>query len=636
MLKTLLFLCVLLSSATCSTGSAPDHFDVVVLGGTPGGIGAAVAAARLGHSVALIEYHSHLGGMTTSGLGKSDIETAGAIGGIWDEFVQRILRYYTGKYGTDSPQVTACRNGYFYEPSVAESVLNQMIAEESEIHVFLRHRLDEVVRSRNRVTAIRVRQRDSGQVLEIRGGVFIDATYEGDLAAYAGAEYRLGRESRSEFDEPHAGIIYMDHQTRAFLPGTTGEGDQLLPAYTYRLCLSSDPNNRVLLELPPDYDRTRYLNYLLDLKLGRLKSAVDALSIAPLPNQKYDANMKPWPLGFPFAGENLGYPEGTWEEREAIMAHIGNLTLGLVYFLQNDPEVPEADRERARQYGLAKDEFTDNGNFPFQFYIREARRIVGEYTLTEKDLTFAPGAFRAPVHADAVSAGEFPIDAFPTRKYEEGHETALEGYILMLKQYTQPYQIPYRVMIPKRIDGLLVPVAVSTTHIAFSSVRLEPTWMSLGQAAGVAAHLALKLGIEPRNVPLEPLQRLLISQGAVISYFNDVPKGDQNFEALQFLGTKGFFNSYEARPNEPLTHTAALEWARLVLRVAKKDIPDFHVDEKDSLLPRPSYRELRHTIADRLGVTEETPETIDSITNDTVTRGEACKMFFQLLEKTGH
>ena len=636
MLKQALMLCVLTSSLATAAPSTSEQPDVVVLGGTPGGIATAITAARFGHSVTLIEYHSHLGGMTTSGLGKSDIETAGAIGGIWDEFVQRVLRYYTEKYAADSAQVTACRNGYFYEPSVAESILNQMLAEQSSTQVLLRYQLDEVVRNQNRITAIRIHQRDTGDIREIRGKIFIDATYEGDLAAYAGAEYRLGRESRIEFDEPHAGVIYMDHQTRAFLPGTTGVGDQLLPAYTYRLCLSSDPDNRVLPGMPPGYDRTRYLNYLLDLKLGRLKSAVDALSIAPLPNQKYDANMKPWPLGFPFAGENLGYPEGTWEEREAIMAHIRNLTLGLVYFLQNDPEVPAADRERAREYGLAKDEFTDNENFPFQFYIREARRIVGEYTLTEKDLTFAPGALRAPVHADAVSAGEFPIDAFPARKYEKGHETALEGYILMLKQYTQPYQIPYRVMIPKRVDGLLVPVAVSATHIAFSSVRLEPTWMSLGQAAGTAAHHALELGIQPRKVPIEKLQRALVSQGAVISYFSDIPKGSQEFAAFQYLGTKGFFDSYEAHPDEPLTYATAQQWAELTLQLATKEASNLALVAKDDPLPRSIYWELMQAINTRMGLSVQTLEKSDSTAEDSVTRKEACITLFGLLEKLGY
>lgn len=621
-----LLLCAGLSYADVKT------FDVVVVGGTPGGIAASVAAARLGRSVALVEYYDHLGGMSASGLGKSDITVADAIGGLWDEFVGRILANYTDKYGADSEQVKACRGGYFYEPSVAETVFNQMIAEQRTITVLTGHRLDEVVRAQRRVSAARVRGRDSGKVLELRASVFIDATYEGDLSAFAGVPYRLGREGRSEFNEAHAGVIYMDHKTRALLPGTSGEGDDRLPAYTYRLCLSSDPNNRVLPELPPDYDRTRYLNYLLDLKLGRIDSAVMALSIAPIPNQKYDVNMKPWPLGFPFAEENEGYPEGTWETRDAIMSHIRNITLGLLYFLQNDPEVPPSDREQARQYGLAKDEFTDNNHFPFQFYVREARRIIGEYTLTERDLTYAPESFRAPVHADAVSAGEFPIDAFPTRKYEKGHESALEGYILMLTQYTKPYQIPYRVMIPQGVDGLIVPVPVSATHIAFSSVRLEPTWMSLGQAAGVAAHLALTRGVELRDVPINELQRVLASQGQVLTYFDDVAKDDPRFEALQFFGTKGFFEDYSARPDDPLEAREAHRWAGIARSIVdRRYVPKRRAGDKP--ISRTDFARLARGLAAAVNVDEERVRI--GTDGETITRGEACVIFYGLLGEAG-
>lgn len=605
-----------------------EAFDVVVVGGTPGGIAASVAAARLGRSVALIEYYDHIGGMSASGLGKSDITVADAIGGLWDEFVARILAHYTDKYGADSEQVKACRGGYFYEPSVAETVFKQMIAEQRTIAVLTGHRLDEVVRAQRRVTAARVRDRNSGKVLELRANVFVDATYEGDLSAYAGVPYRLGREGRSEFNEAHAGVIYMDHKTRALLPGTSGEGDDRLPAYTYRLCLSSDPNNRVRPEMPRDYDRTRYLNYLLDLKLGRIESAVMALSIAPIPNQKYDVNMKPWPLGFPFAEENQGYPEGSWEERETIMSRVRNITLGLLYFLQNDPEVPSSDRERAREYGLAKDEFTDNNHFPFQFYVREARRIIGEYTLTERDLTHAPESFRAPVHADAVSAGEFPIDAFPTRKYEKGHESALEGYILMLTQYTKPYQIPYRVMIPRGVDGLVVPVPVSATHIAFSSVRLEPTWMSLGQAAGVAAHMALTRDVELRDVPIDALQRELVSQGQVLTYFDDVPKEDSRFEALQYFGAKGFFEDYSARPGDPLEAHEAHRWAGIARSIVDKQyVPKRRAGGNP--ISRADFARLARDLATAVNVDEDCVR-ID-VGGQTITRGEACVILYGIL-----
>jgi len=578
-----------------SVEAASKSFDVVVIGATPGGIASAVAAARLGHSVALVEYRAHVGGLTASGLGKSDITKADAIGGLWDEFVARVLADYVKTYGAESDQVVKCKKGYFYEPSVAEKIFNEMIAGEKGIELLLRHRLDEVVRHDKTLTAVRVTNRDSGDVRELRGTVFIDGTYEGDLSAYAGAAYRVGRESRDEFDEPHAGVIYMDHVTRALLPGTTGEGDDRLVAYTYRLCLTSDPAKRILAEKPKDYDRTRYLNYLLDLKLKRLDSAVKALSIAEIPNQKYDANMKPWPLGFPFAEENEGYAEASWEVREQIEEKLRNLTIGLVYFLQNDEEVPAADRELARTYGFPSDEFKDNGNFPWALYVREARRVVGEYTLSERDLTLAAESGRAPVHTDAISAGEFPIDSFPTRKYEPGHESALEGYILMLDRYTQPYQIPYRVMIPKDVDGLIVPVPCSATHIAFSSVRLEPTWMSLGQAAGVAAHLAIKGNARPRDVDVAKLQHMLVDQKQVLTFYADVPKGHAAFKAFQFLGTKGLFDTYEARPDEPLTGRDAIDWIAKLFPDAPVDpvaLPEF----LDAPLSRGAWSQLVATV----------------------------------------
>ncbi len=621
--------------------AAPSHslesrpFDIVVIGATPGGIGAAVSAARLGHSVALVEYYGHVGGMSASGLGKSDVETAGAIGGMWDEFVGRVLAYYTQTYGADSEQVKACKGGYFYEPSVAERIFNEMLAEQSGIHLFLRHRLDSAARSGKRVKSVRVTNRESGNQIEFTGKVFIDATYEGDLAACAGAEYRLGRESRDEFDEAHAGVIYMDHTTRALLPGTTGIGDDRLVAYTYRLCFSSDPANRVYPEMPPGYDRSRYAYYLLDLKLGRIDSVLKALSIAAIPNQKYDVNMKPWPLGFPFAGENKGYPEGSWEEREDIMLRVRNITIGLLYFLQNDPEVPQADREAALQYGLPKDEFADNGNFPFQFYVREARRVVGEYTLSERDLTFAPESFRSPVHADSICAGEFPIDSFPTRKYEVGHESALEGYILMLNRYTQPYQIPYRVMVPRKIEGLLTPVPASATHIAFSSVRLEPTWMCLGQAAGVAAHLAIERNVPPRRIPVAELQDILLSQGQVITYFEDIPKDHPAFAAFQRLGTKGFFDSYQALPNDPLRYSAVDPWARRVLKLAGADSSMILPEEPGECLSSQDMRRMLGILCEAMRIAKEDQEALAALIPDTpsaVTREVGCVLFDRLLQ----
>lgn len=563
---------------------AGKEFDVVVYGGTPGGVAAAVAAARMGRTVALIEYHRHLGGMSASGLGKSDIENREAIGGMFREFVTRVRDYYVSKYGAGSENVKLCRDGCYFEPSVAERVFDEMVGSERRIEVFRNHRLEEAVRSGKRVTAIRVRNRATGAVAEFRARVFIDASYEGDLAAAAGAAYRVGRESRRDYNELHAGVVYQDYETRTFLRGTTGEGDRRLQAYTFRLCLSSHPaNSRVLTEPPPDYDRTRYLGYIDDWKAGRFapprvmkegvgyfaptfNTVVRALSIAEIPNRKTDVNMNPRPLGFPFAEENEGYAEADWETRERITARIRNLTLGLLYFLQNDAAIPAEHRKLANQYHLAKDEFQDNGNFPWQLYVREARRIVGEYTLSENDVIVGPELGRTRVHADSIAAGEFPIDSFPVRKRQPGHNTALEGYILMLDKFTQPYQIPYRVMVPREVEELLVPVAASATHVAFSTIRLEPTWMALGQAAGVAAHLSIASNVAPRGVDIDKLQRILVGQGQVITYFKDIDHKDPAYAALQYFGAKGFFTDYYARSRDALEPAVAAEWSKKLKR----------------------------------------------------------------------
>ena len=508
------------------------RFDIVIVGGTPGGIAAALAAARLGRSVALVEYHNHIGGMTTSGLGKSDIENRDLIGGLFREFTQRVRQHYVAAYGPNSDNVRLCQDGYYYEPSAAEAVLNTMLGEQSMICVMKGHRLVSVPVTDNCVTSILIENRQSLASHTIHGDVFIDATYEGDLYAAAGAEFRLGRESRDEFGEPHAGVVYYDYQNGQFLPGTTGEADHHLPACTYRLCLTTDPANaRVLTEPPPGYNRNNYLGYFDDLASGRLSgpkvlkpgrgynpahfdTMVRALSVSEIPNHKTDVNINPRPLGFPFSEENIGYVEGDEAARKRICERHRELTLGLLWFIQNDDEIPSAHRDIARQYHLPLDEFTDNGHFPFQLYVREARRLKGEVTLTEHDMTTDAATSRA--RPDVIAIGEFPIDSFPCRKRQSQDSVVLEGYLGMLDSVTRPYGIPYGIMVPESIDGLLVPVAASTTHVAYSSIRMEPTWMCLGQAAGTAAHLALSQRCQPRQIPLHDLRESLKQQGQVL------------------------------------------------------------------------------------------------------------------------
>lgn len=519
--------CVFLDRTTSAQG-------VVIYGGTPGGIAAAISSARMGHAVTLIETSDHLGGMTTSGLGKSDIENRAMIGGLFREFIHGVHQHYLSKYGSQHENTKLCQDGYYAEPHVAELVFETMIANEPKITVLKGWRLRAATVSNQQLHSIRLIHRRSNEERELPAEVFIDATYEGDLYAAAGAKFRLGRESREEFDEPHAGVVYFDYQSHEFLPGATGEGDDALPAYTYRLCLTSDPANAArMTEPPPGYDRRDYLGYFDDLRAGRLAgpklfkpgrgynpkhfdTLVRALSVAEIPNRKFDVNINPRPLAFPFPEENRGYIEGDEATRERIRQRHRSLVLGLLWFLQNDPEVPASHRALANEMHLAKDEFTDNGYFPWQLYVREGRRLVGEYTLTEHDIT---GKGQEPkYHFDSIAVGEFPIDSFPCRKRQPGDTRVLEGYLGMLDYITRPYEIPYRIMIPESIDRLIVPVAASTTHVAFSSIRMEPTWMALGEAAGTAAHLAILDSVPLRRVPIPILQSQLLKQGQVLRH----------------------------------------------------------------------------------------------------------------------
>jgi len=523
-----LFVCT--TSVQCA-----EQVDVVVIGGTPGGIAAALSAGRAGHSVLLVEEQLHLGGMMTSGLGKSDVEKRDLIGGVFVEFTKRVKQAYVSRYGPQHPNIALCQDGYYYEPSVAERILNEMLREVRSVTTMTGWRLNSARCEDRRLADVEIVNDQTQETRDVAAKVFIDATYEGDLFAAAGARFRVGREARDEFQEPHAGVVYFDFNNKEFLPGSTGTADDRIPAYTYRLCLTTDPDNAVpLLEPPPDYNRSRYLGYFDDLQAGRLagpknfkpgrgynpahfNTLVRALSVTPLPNRKTDVNINPRPLGFLFAEENRGYLEGTPDQRREIRERIRNLTLGLLWFLQTDAEIPEEHRRLARAYHLPLDEFADNGHFPFQLYVREGRRLRALYTLTELDVTGDPD--RGTIHhADSIAIGEFPIDSFPCRKRQPGDSVVLEGYLGMLDHITRPYEIPYRIMIPEELDGLIVPVAAGTTHVAYSSIRMEPTWMALGQAAGTAAHLAIADKVAPRHVDAAKLQKLLVQNGQIIHH----------------------------------------------------------------------------------------------------------------------
>jgi hypothetical protein len=620
----------LLTLSLASLARADQDVDVVVYSATPGGIGTAITAARMGRSVALVEPQNHVGGMTASGLSHSDVITRAAIGGLYREFVAKVYRYYVDKYGAGSENVRLSDNGYACEPGVAEKILEGMIAAEPRIRLFKGYTLEKVSRMGRRLVAMRARQLSTGRLENFRGRIFADASYEGDLVAAAGAAYRVGRESRAEFNELHAGVIYVNPRTHAIMAGTTGAGDRRVQAYTVRLCLSVDPaNSYIPTEPPPGYRRELYLPYLDDWKAGLMGdpkpdrpgagTVLRAFTLTPIPNRKYDANSWPLALAYPFAEESNDYPEGSPEVRRKIVEKIRNVTLGLLWFIQHDPDVPAEHRQVANRFHLALDEFPDNNHFPWQLYVREARRIIGLYTLTENDVMPLKPEGRPPIHADTICAGEYPIDSMPARKRQPGDTVILEGYLGMMREITRPYQIPYGIIVPRDVEGLLVPVAASTTHLAFSSIRLEPTWMAIGQAAGIAAHLAIAADVPLSKVDVARMQRLLLQHGQVLTYFRDLDPADPAFPAMQFLGTKGLFEDYNARSGDPVEYAQAVDWLKAMLPEVK--------------LPAQRERLLRRSAMEALAAGPESdwvdPRNTDRGPDQPVLRGEFCRSIYQ-------
>ena len=546
--------------------------DVLVVGATPCGISAAVAAARHGERVILADAGDFMGGMMTNGLGVTDIGPRHTIKGIFKEFVDESYSHYLEKYGPDSEQVRQSSDGYYFEPHVAELIFNRMVKAEKNISLRYHYRPESVLVQRGKLDAVYFTDTKRDRRVEIRAAVFVDATYEGDVAAMSGAAYRVGRESREEFGEPFAGVLYMDHYSRMILPGSTGRPDKRVQAYNFRLTLTANPENRVMPKKPAAYDRDEYVTILRSIKEGRIRTVQDILNIVFIANGKSDTNNMPRSLiSTDLPEENYTYPEASYQERERIIQRHKDYTLGLLWFLQNDAEMPEALRAECAQYGFARDEYPDtDDHFPRQLYVREARKILGNYNFTARDAMLGPGIERTPIHWDSIACGGYAMDSHATRKREEGHDV-MEGFYYM-GGMTQPYQIPYGVMIPQQINGLLVPGAASATHIGFGTLRMEPVWMALGQAAGTAAHVARQLFVEPRDVPINRVQTILLNDGAVITTFNEMKLAkavttDDQLKALQFWGTRGFFTSYDALPNEPLTRGHAASWLMSAIKL---------------------------------------------------------------------
>lgn len=550
--------------------------NVVIYGATPAGIGAAVAAARLGRSVILTEYADHIGGIVSNGLTNADIGKRQAVGGLFYEFTRRVVEVYTAqdRANPELQNLKLCKDGYWYEASLAEKIFHQMIAAEGgRIRLLLSHELKAAVVRSNRLAAIVLEDRSHpGSKVELAAPVFIDATYEGDLAAMAGAPFRTGREARAEYNEPHAGRIYMRFRERELLPGSSGEADEATQAYCFRFHVTNDPAKRVPITKPGTFNRADYELTLEDIRAGRATRFRDIIQVYAMPNGRFELNsdhVNP-KTGIPresldLAEDNFEWPTATPARRRQIYQRYLDHNVGLIWLLQNDPDVPAAMREDARQYGWHRDEWPTNRHMPRQVYVRQGRRILGEYVLTEHDADVDESLQRTRIQPSSIGVIEWAFDPHGHHKYDPAHPGVREGYYFLDHP---PFQVPYGVVVPRQIDGLLVPVACSCSHVAYNALRMEPVFIVLGEACGVAAHLAIQHKVPLRHVPAGELQAILVERRGVLTFYEDLPFTDPAFPAMQWLGARGLNPGYRADKDTKLNQRDAATRLERILRFA--------------------------------------------------------------------
>ncbi len=545
------------------------EYDAVIVGGTPAGIMAGITVSKAGRRAVILERTGYIGGLPANGLGATDIHTRGATGGLFLEFVGRVKQHYSDRYGADSQQVIDCSDGYRFEPHVAEKVLNDMIAEAGdnlEVRALrqFNHEPSNAIRDGASLRQIKIIHRESGAEEIYRASVFVDATYEGDLAAAAGAPYMLGREGADEFNEPCAGKFYQRWDAPVDEYYSTGQADNAIQSYNYRLSLTTVKSNMTRIEKPPTYHRDEFVSLIDDVRLNRFAGppkpmefdGIGAITnMARVPNGKVDGNNQHAAfISTDLPEENWPYPTASWDWRDRFAQRLRDYILGLFYFAQNDPELPADFRERCLRWGLAADEFQENGNFPRQIYVREGRRIRGEYLFTAHDALSKRGSRE---HMTSITASHYALDSHACLKREEGrpHTDGIFTYP------TTPYCVPYGVIVPLEVENLLIPVPASGTHIGFSTLRMEPCWMALGEAAGVAINVSLDDGNSVRAANVIEIQRRLLGAGAVLTYFEDASPGDAHYEALQFFALRGFLGeSYQANLDNPVSAEDRSNW----------------------------------------------------------------------------
>ena len=556
----------------------PHTFDLLVCGGTPSGIAAAVRAAREGLSVLLTQHSPHLGGLLSNGIIQWDALSDHRRCPILDEVLTTIEMHYRETFGEGSPQHRATRyrsDGHpnaMVEPGVAERVFDELVAGEPNITTWRGWTPVSATREGRLIVGVTLRETRGEQTRDVKATVYIDATYEADLAAAAGAGYQVGRESHDEHGEPHAGQLWTiiegggpwprdaadgvfalhpyDSSLGGVDPHSPRTGDGAIQAYNTRPCLVNDPANRVPIDTPPDgYDRSVYLGF-------RRRYLVRGSAHIINGKGTYNAPILP--------GENHDYPDGDWPTRDRITARHQSFALGLIYFLQNDKSIPAEQREHHQQFGLPADEFVDNDHLPYEMYVRETRRIVGRHVLTENDFTAADGHVRPRCFEDSIGFTDWYMDShsctrdlgtWGTPGNEAGDgltgnaEFPFDGK-LILTQRMRPGMIPYRSLLPREIDNLLVPVCLSATHVAWGAVRLEPCWVHLGEVAGTAAALAVNHRTTPAALSVSTLQRGLLNAGASIAFFNQHQdlRDDPAGRRIQLAACHGELDSYDAPP----------------------------------------------------------------------------------------
>ena len=517
-----------------------EDYDLVVYGGTPGGITAAVQAARMGKTALIIEPGNRLGGASSGGLGWADIGVEQTIGGMSLEFFQRVYDYYQ----RDSVWKFQHREDYklrgnhavavsgpmwSFEPRAANYVFEEMVCEQEGITVVYNERLDlgkGVEKMGGKIISITM---ESGKTF--KGKYFVDASYEADVMELAGVSSHLGRESRDTYDESLAGVlgptITEFFQPKVFfgpdvspydedgklLPtiqdipmGNPGDGDRKIQAYNFRACLTTAEDNKLPIPRPANYDSMTYELLRRYIEAKDLQSIRRILTISPLPNNKTDINDggHGCPFSTDFNGMNWDYPEGSYETRERIWEEHYDFTVGLFYFLGNDPRVPESIRNEMLTYGLPKDEYMETGNWTPQLYVRETRRMIGAHVLIQQD------CLENTRKENSIGMASYAPDSHHVQRvvYDNG-EVINEGNFFLDHN---PYEIPLGVILPKKNEcsNLLVPVCVSSSHVAFGSIRMEPVFMIMGQAAGTVAVLALEGETAVQDVEYQKIKQQLI------------------------------------------------------------------------------------------------------------------------------